>query len=104
MFTKAALSSQLFKDPECWSGRGLNQWIPAQQTGAYPIKPTGRRLIMIGIKLYFHNVCLAKEGHSLTAIKSLSDKFIRSREKLYVSTRFSFFFLFLCTFADHLAA
>ena len=58
---------------------------------------------MIGTKLYFHNVCLAKEGHSLTAIESLSDKFIRSHEKLYVSTCFSFFF-FLCTFLDHLAA
>ena len=24
VFTKAALSSQLLKDPECWSSRGLN--------------------------------------------------------------------------------
>ena len=24
VFTEAALSPQLFKDPECWSGRGLN--------------------------------------------------------------------------------
>ena len=29
-----ALSPQLFKDPECWSGRGLNLWPAAQQTGA----------------------------------------------------------------------
>ena len=42
--TKAALSPQLFKDPECWSGRGLNLRHPAQQTGAYPIELTGRRL------------------------------------------------------------
>ena len=26
VITKVALSSQLFKDPECWSHRGLNQW------------------------------------------------------------------------------
>ena len=51
---------------------------------------------MIGIKLYFHNVCLTKEG--LTAIESLSDKLIRSHEKLYVSTRFSFFIFSLYLF------
>ena len=44
VITKAALSPQLFKDPECWSGRGLNLRPPAQQTGAYPIELTGRRL------------------------------------------------------------
>ena len=43
-FTKAALSPQLFKDPECWSGRGLNQRPPARQTGAYPTELAGRRL------------------------------------------------------------
>ena len=32
---KAALSSQLFKDPECWSSWDLNRWPPAQQTGGY---------------------------------------------------------------------
>ena len=32
VITKVALSSQLFKDPECWSGRGSNPWPPAQQT------------------------------------------------------------------------
>ena len=42
---KAALSSQLFKDPECWSGRGSNPWPPAQQTGALPTEPTRSRLI-----------------------------------------------------------
>ena len=31
-FTKAALSPQLFKDPECWSGRGKNQRLLALQT------------------------------------------------------------------------
>ena len=46
---------------------------------------------MIGTKLYFHNVCLAKEGHSLTGIESLSDKFIRSHEKLYIC--FNMFFI-----------
>ena len=39
--TKAALSPQLFKDPECWSGRGLNLRPPAQQTGALPTELTG---------------------------------------------------------------
>ena len=34
IITKAALSSQLFKDPEFWFGRGLNPRPPAQQTGA----------------------------------------------------------------------
>ena len=91
---KAALSCQLFKDPECWANWGFNQQPPTQQTSTYPIEQTGRRLIIIRIKLYFHTVCLAKEGHSLTAIESLSDKFIRSHEKLYVLTRFSFFFYF----------
>ena len=43
--TKAALSPQLFKDPECWSGRGLNLRPPAQQNGANPTELTGRRLV-----------------------------------------------------------
>ena len=43
VFTKAALSPQLFKDPECWSGRDLNQRPPARQTGAYPTELTGRQ-------------------------------------------------------------
>ena len=46
VITKAALSPQLFKDPECWSGRGLNLQPPTQQTGAYPIELTGRRLLL----------------------------------------------------------
>ena len=45
--TKAALSLQLFKDPECWSGRGLNPRPPAREPGALPTEPTGRRLIII---------------------------------------------------------
>ena len=32
--TMAALSSQLFKDHECWSGRGLNLRPTSRQTGA----------------------------------------------------------------------
>ena len=27
-FTKAALSTQLFKDPECWSGQGSTHDLP----------------------------------------------------------------------------
>ena len=37
---KAALSSQLFKDPECWPGQGLNPRPSARQTGALPTGPT----------------------------------------------------------------
>ena len=33
---KGSTFPQLFKDPECWSGRDLNQRPPARQTGAYP--------------------------------------------------------------------
>ena len=42
---EAALSSQLFKDPECWSGQGLNPRPPAQQTGALPTELTETRSI-----------------------------------------------------------
>ena len=35
-------TGQLFKDPECWSGRGLNLRPPAQETGALPTELTGR--------------------------------------------------------------
>ena len=41
---QAALSPQLFKDTECWSGRCLNLRPPAQQTGAHLVELTGRRL------------------------------------------------------------
>ena len=34
---KESLSTQLFKDPDCWFGRGLNLRPSAQQTGAYPL-------------------------------------------------------------------
>ena len=44
VITKAALSSQLFKDPECWSGGGLNPQPPAWQTGTLPTELTRRRL------------------------------------------------------------
>jgi len=37
---KAANSPQLFKDPKCWSGRGLNLRPP----GALPTELTGQRL------------------------------------------------------------
>ena len=44
VITKVAFSSQLFKDPECWSGWGWNPWPPAQQTGVLPTELTRRRL------------------------------------------------------------
>ena len=43
LITKAALSPQLFKDPECWSSWGLNPRTPARQTGALPTEPTRRQ-------------------------------------------------------------
>ena len=43
VITKAVLSSQLFKDPECWSGWDLNPQPSAQQSGALPTELTGRR-------------------------------------------------------------
>ena len=49
VITKAALSSQLLKDPECWSGRYLNPRPPAQQTGALPTELT-RQLF---VKFFF---------------------------------------------------
>ena len=44
VITKAALSPQLFKDPECCSGGGSNPRPPALQTGALPTELTRRRL------------------------------------------------------------
>ena len=43
VMTKAALSSQLFKDPECWSGRASNPRPPSQQTSALPTELTRGR-------------------------------------------------------------
>ena len=40
---KAALSSQLFKDPECWSGQGLDPRPPARQTDAPPTELTRQK-------------------------------------------------------------
>ena len=42
LLQRQQLSPQLFKDPGCWSGLGLNLRPPTQQTGAYPIELTGR--------------------------------------------------------------
>ena len=46
VISKAALSSQLFKDPESWSGRGSNPWPPAQQTGTLPTELTRLRVYL----------------------------------------------------------
>ena len=43
VITKAALSSHLFKDPECWCGRSLNSRPPTRQTGALPTELTRLR-------------------------------------------------------------
>ena len=48
VITKAALSPRLlFKDPECWSGRGLNLRPPGRQSGALPAELTGRRYHLV---------------------------------------------------------
>ena len=44
IITKTALSPQLFKDPECWSGWGLNPRPPAQESGTLLTELTGWRL------------------------------------------------------------
>jgi len=43
---KAARSYQLFKNPECYYGRGLNR---AQQSGALPTELTGWRRKNLGV-------------------------------------------------------
>ena len=53
VITKAALSSQLFKDLECWSGRGLNPPPPAQQTGALPTELTRRRFTAAAVTVFW---------------------------------------------------
>ena len=64
MSTKAALSPQLFKDPECWTGRDLNPRPPARQTGAYPNELTGRRYkvytFLCPLNYKFGNKCIRK--------------------------------------------
>ena len=74
---KVALSSQLFKDPECWFGRGLNPRPPAQQAGALPTELTRRRFIRTAGKPIWHstltrtkdNVDMKRSwGHSLRVI------------------------------------
>ena len=52
---KVALSSQLFKDPECWFGRSLNPRPPAQQVGALPTELTRRRFIRTAGKPIWHS-------------------------------------------------
>ena len=44
VITKSALSSQLFKDCECWSGQGSSPRPPAQQTRALQTELTRRWL------------------------------------------------------------
>ena len=44
VITKAVLSSQLFKDPECWFSRGFGRRPPAQQTGTLQTELTRGRL------------------------------------------------------------
>ena len=52
---KTALSSQLFKDPDCWSRRALNPWPTSQQTSTLPTELTRRRCCIW--KLEFKPCC-----------------------------------------------
>ena len=51
--------SVIFKDPECWSGRGLNSRPPAWQTGALPTEPKRRRCIWAYMPVFI-TLCYAK--------------------------------------------
>ena len=52
LFTKAALSPQLFnKEPDCWFSWGLNQQPLAQCTGTYPIELT-RQLEVMSLSIF----------------------------------------------------
>ena len=53
-YYKGSISPQLFKDPECWSGRDLNLRPPTQQAGTNPIELTGQRYLDVQLKLYLH--------------------------------------------------
>ena len=50
VITKVALSSQLFKDPECWSSQSLNPWLTTRQTSTLPTKLT-RRWFSVTVRL-----------------------------------------------------
>ena len=43
VITKAALSTRLFREPECWSGQGSNPQPPATWCDTQPTELTGRR-------------------------------------------------------------
>ena len=51
-FKGSFLPSQLFKDPECWSGRVLNPRPPAWQAGALPTELTRRQRLIRWIVIY----------------------------------------------------
>ena len=61
-FERQDFRAQFFKDPECWSGRALNQRPPTRHTGAYPTELTGKRstrqvLILMAVTLTTNSCC-----------------------------------------------
>ena len=60
-----AWSYQLFKDPSCWSGRGLNRRPPARPTGVLPAELIGRWIILYSVTIIIYNL-------SRAAIKAFS--------------------------------
>ena len=67
-YYKGSTSPQLFKDPECWSGRDLNLRPPTQQAGANPIELTGQRYLDVQLKLcytFMSSLSLSQHFYSL---------------------------------------
>ena len=73
--TKAARSPQLFKDPECWSGRGFKP--PAKQPAALPTELTGRRLItyLKWLKKIVDFACFSIYGINKTTVQLIGSHF-----------------------------
>ena len=57
---KEAFSPQLIKDPECWSGRGLNLRPPARYSGTPALYQLSQP---VGSK-YFNHILTSQEGRA----------------------------------------
>ena len=78
VITKTTLSPRLFKDPECWSGRGLNPRPPARQSGALPTELTSRRLGGFNGILPRKTLKFQVLGNAISAI-------LRQSERVFIS-------------------
>ena len=94
-----ALSSQLFKDPECWSSRGSNPWPSAQQTGALPTEPTRWGFWRWAIRCFQPSCCNKNptstyrrtkskcEQHDSAVFVIFQTAFCRNSPRLYYTNR-----------------